>query len=100
MNKFRVGDLVIVIAGKDKGKTGKITQFISGKVLVEGCNLAKKSVKADQNNPNGGFVTKEMPLNISNVMQYSQEKNKRSRVSIVRKDGKNTRSLKACGTEI
>ena len=68
MNKFKVGDSVILIAGKDKGKRGKITKFVSGKVVIEGCNLAKKSVKADQNNPNGGFVTKEMPLSLSNVM--------------------------------
>tara|TARA_B100000927_G_scaffold287180_1_gene279705 strand:- start:425 stop:727 length:303 start_codon:yes stop_codon:yes gene_type:complete len=100
MNKFKIGDSVILIAGKDKGKIGKITKFVSGKVIVDGCNLAKKSVKADQSNPNGGFINKEMPLSISNVMHYSQEKSKRSRVSIVSKDGKNTRSLKACGTLI
>lgn len=100
MNKFKVGDSVILIAGKDKGKRGKITKFVSGKVVIEGCNLAKKSVKADQNNPNGGFVTKEMPLSLSNVMHYSEAKGKRSRVSILSKGGKNVRSLKACGTEI
>lgn len=102
MNKIRVNDEVLIIAGKDKGKKGKVltVNLKTNKVLVEGVNLAKKSVKADQNNPNGGFLDKEMPLSISSVMHFSTKANKRSRVGIKKVDGKNTRFLKACGTNI
>jgi large subunit ribosomal protein L24 len=100
MNKFKLNDEVVIVAGKDKGKKGKLTSvnFKTNKVIVEGCNLAKKSVKADQNNPNGGFVNKEMPLSISSVMHFSASSGKRSRVGIKKVEGKNTRYLKACGT--
>jgi large subunit ribosomal protein L24 len=100
MKKFKVNDEVLIISGKDKGKKGKITSinWKTSRVIVAGCNLVKKSVKADQNNPNGGFVDKEMPLNISSVMHYSAKADRRSRVGIKQHDGKNARFLKACGT--
>jgi large subunit ribosomal protein L24 len=100
MNKLRLNDEVIVIAGKDKSKTGKITKINNKtrKVYVEGINLAKKAVKADQANPNGGFVSIEAALDMSNVMVVSPKTNKGSRVGIRLEDGKSARYLKSCGT--
>jgi large subunit ribosomal protein L24 len=69
--KFKVkkGDNVKVIAGDDKGKTGEILQVLpkSGQVVVKGCKVAKKAIKPSEKNPEGGFINKEMPMDISNV---------------------------------
>ena len=71
MVKFKIkkGDEVKIIAGDDKGKTGKVQAVLpkEGKVIVEGMKLAKKAVKPSEQNQNGGFVSKEMPIDISNV---------------------------------
>ena len=71
MAKFKIkkGDMVQIIAGDDKGKKAKVLRVLpkSAEVIVEGCKLAKKSVKASEKNPKGGFVSKEMPMSISNV---------------------------------
>jgi len=69
MLKIKKGDTVVVITGKDKGKEGKVLAIIDGKkVLVEGINIVKKHSRASQDNPKGGIITKEAPLDISNVM--------------------------------
>ena len=67
--KIKKGDLVEVITGDDKGKRGVVLKVLTKKdaVLVEGCKLAKKAVKPSEQNPEGGFITKEMPIHISNV---------------------------------
>lgn len=67
--KIKKGDLVLVIAGDDKGKQAKVLQVLpsKGQVIVEGCKLVKKAIKASEKNPKGGFLSKEMPMSISNV---------------------------------
>ncbi|NLC27723.1 MAG: 50S ribosomal protein L24 [Campylobacteraceae bacterium] len=67
--KIKKGDTVKIIAGDDKGKTGEVIQVLPKtlQVLVKGCKLAKKSVKPSDKNPKGGFLNKEMPMDISNV---------------------------------
>ncbi|WP_273404712.1 50S ribosomal protein L24 [Campylobacter avium] len=67
--KIKKNDTVKIIAGDDKGKTGKVLAVFPKKnqVLVEGCKLAKKAVKPSEKFQNGGFVNKEMPIHISNV---------------------------------
>jgi len=67
--KIKKGDQVMVIAGDDKGKTGVVLQVLTKKdaVIVEGCKVAKKAVKPSEQNKEGGFVNKEMPIHISNV---------------------------------
>jgi large subunit ribosomal protein L24 len=67
--KIKKGDTVKVITGDDKGKEGEVLQVLpkKGQVLVAGCKIAKKSVKPSEQNPNGGFINKEMPIDISNV---------------------------------
>ena len=69
--KFKVkkGDTVKIIAGDDKGKIGKILSVLAkkGQVIVEVCKVAKKAIKPCEKTPNGGFINKEMPIDISNV---------------------------------
>ncbi|HFS85090.1 MAG TPA: 50S ribosomal protein L24 [Epsilonproteobacteria bacterium] len=67
--KIKKGDQVQVIAGDDKGKTGVVLQVLPKKeqVIVEGCKTVKKAVKPSEQNREGGFETKEMPIHISNV---------------------------------
>lgn len=67
--KIKKGDNVKIIAGDDKGKTGVVKAVFPKKnqVIVEGCKIAKKAVKPSEQNPQGGFVNKEMPMDISNV---------------------------------
>ncbi len=71
MAKFKIkrGDMVQVIAGDDKGKKAKVLQVLpkQAQVIVEGCKVVKKAIKVSEKNPKGGFVSKEMPMSISNV---------------------------------
>ncbi|AJC85585.1 50S ribosomal protein L24 [Campylobacter sp. RM16704] len=72
--KIKKNDMVKVIAGDDKGKTGKVLAVLpkTNKVIVEGCKIAKKAVKPSDKNPNGGFINKEMPMDISNVTKAGE----------------------------
>lgn len=68
--KIKKGDKVVVIAGKDKGKEGKVL-FVdrkSERVIVEGVNMIKKHQKQTAQNAQGGIITKEAPIHVSNVM--------------------------------
>jgi len=77
--KIKKGDTVKIISGDDKGKTGEVLQVLpkagnTGKVIVKDCKIAKKTIKPDQDkNPDGGFVNKEMPIDISNVAKVEGE---------------------------
>ncbi|KMT64684.1 50S ribosomal protein L24 [Catenovulum maritimum] len=96
--KIRSNDEVIVIAGKDKGKTGKVTQVLTseGKVIVEGINVVKKAVKPNpQLGEQGGLVDKEMPLNVSNVAILNPTSGKADRVGFRVEDGKKVRFFKS-----
>ncbi|EAK3004835.1 TPA: 50S ribosomal protein L24 [Campylobacter jejuni] len=72
--KIKKGDSVKVITGDDKGKTGKVLAVYPKtlKVVVEGCKIAKKAIKPSEKNPNGGFINKEMPMDISNVVKVQE----------------------------
>ena len=72
--KIKKGDSVKVITGDDKGKTGKVLAVYPNtlKVVVEGCKIAKKAIKPSEKNPNGGFINKEMPMDISNVAKVQE----------------------------
>ncbi len=82
MNKIRKGDLVAILAGKDRGKTGKVMRLINeGKrVVVEQANIHKHHQKASAQNREGGIVRKEGPLDISNVALVSPTTGKPVRV--------------------
>jgi len=72
MNRIKSGDTAIVIAGRSKGHVGKVLRVLKDKVVVEGANLIKKHVKPNpQLEQKGGIVTKEAPLDVSNVALYN-----------------------------
>lgn len=79
---IKKGDTVVVIAGKDKGKKGKVLLVnpTEGRVIVEGINKIKKHQKPSRTAPQGGILTIEAPLNISNVMLWDSKANKPTRV--------------------
>lgn len=66
---FKKGDTVEIIAGDDKGTKAEVLAVLpkKNKVIVQGCKVAKKATKPTENNPQGGFVNKEMPIDVSNV---------------------------------
>ena len=96
--KIKKGDMVKVIAGKDKDKTGKVLSVKDGKVIVEGVNVVKKHTKPNQMNQNGGIVEKEAAIDVSNVMLLVD--GKATRVGFEVKDGKKVRVAKATGKVI
>ena len=102
MQKLRVGDQVTVIAGKDKGKTGKVSKINKKKrkVVVSGLNMVKKMIRPTQENPKGGSIKIEHPLDISNVAVLSPKTKKASRVRIETRDGKKVRVAVACGSPL
>lgn len=95
-SKIKKGDQVMVIAGKNKGKDGKVIEVKNGKVVVEGINVITKHAKPSQANPQGGIIQKEAPIDISNVM-YLAGKDKPSRIGFKIEDGKKVRYAKATG---
>ena len=97
MNKIKKDDIVRVIAGKDKGKEGKVTSVDTktGRIIVEGVNVATKHSKPSQANPNGGIVKKENAIDVSNVMLVVDGKT--TRVGFRYEDGKKVRFAKKTG---
>ncbi len=96
------GDKVIVIAGKDKGKTGTIQKVDpkTNRVVVEGVNLRKKHKKPTQQNPEGSVVEIYAPIHASNVMLVDPKTKKPTRVGHKVAKGKKVRVAKASGTEL
>lgn len=96
--KIKRDDQVIVIAGKDKGKTGRVTKVYPQKsrVIVEGINVVKRHRKPTQMSE-GGIVEKEMPLHVSNVMYYDADAGKGCRIGFKIEDGKKSPLLQANG---
>jgi large subunit ribosomal protein L24 len=98
MAKIRKGDEVIVIAGKDKGRHGSVLRvYDDGRVLVENVNMVKKHQRG---NPNagqpGGIISKEMPIDISNVMMFNPQTEKGDRIGFrTLEDGKKVRFFKS-----
>ncbi|WP_059174134.1 50S ribosomal protein L24 [Bacillus sp. FJAT-27445] len=90
------GDKVMVISGKDKGKTGTILEAYpkNSRVLVEGVNIVKKHSKPSQANPQGGISSQEAPVHVSNVMPIDKS-GKPSRVGYKMVDGKKVRVTKS-----
>lgn len=99
MNKLKSEDEVIVLAGKDKGKRGKVTKILdNGKVLVSGINMIKKHTKANpQAGVAGGIVEKEAPIQISNVGVFNHATGKADRVGIRTEGDKKVRFFKSSG---
>lgn len=102
MNKIRKGDEIVVVTGKDKGKRGTVLRVLDESLVVEGVNRVRKSVKPNpMKGAVGGFLDKEMPINISNVALYNSMSKKGDRVGIkTLEDGQKVRFFKSNGEVI
>ena len=105
MSKLHIkkNDTVVVLAGQDKGKTGKVLKVLvdENRALVEGVNMVSKSTKPSARNPQGGIVKQEAPIHISNLSLVDPKSGKPTRVGIkVAEDGKKVRIAKKSGEEI
>ncbi len=100
MHKIKKDDTVKIITGRDKGKTGKVVSvdMKNSTVKVEGCNMQTKHAKPSQANPQGGIISQEGPIHISNVMLVVD--GQATRVGFEIKDGKKVRVAKKTGKVI
>ena len=100
--KIKRDDKVIVLSGKDKGKTGKVlvADPKALKVIVEGVNVATKHQKAQKKGQDGGLIKVETPIYVSKVQLVCPKCGKGTRVAHKIADGKKTRVCKKCGAEI
>jgi large subunit ribosomal protein L24 len=103
MSKIHKGDQVVLNTGKDKGKRGTVLSILdSGHVVVEGLNVAKKHAKPNpMKGITGGIISKEMPIDISNVALFNNATQKADRVGYkILKDGKKVRVFKSNGEAV
>jgi len=100
--KIKKGDQVKVITGSNKGTVAEVVAVFpkDEKVVVEGVNMVKKSLKPTQANPDGGIIEKEAPIHVSNVMAYDSKAKAASRVGFAENKGKKVRVYKKSGAEI
>ena len=100
--KIKKGDTVIVLSGKDKGKTGEVVRSMpkEGKVVVAGVNVATRHRKPTQANPQGGIDRREAPMAISKVGLADPKTGKATRVRFETQDGKKVRVAKKSGAVI
>lgn len=96
---IRKNDTVVAIAGVNGGKTGKVLQVLPerGRVLVEGLNVVKKTLRKTQDTPQGGITEKETPIAISNVQLYCPDCKKGVRVGRGAEGERRIRKCKLCG---
>lgn len=99
---IKTGDTVVVIAGKDKGKTGKVSAVYanSHRVLVEDVNMVTKHQKPRSQQDKGGIIKKNAPIDASNVQVVCPVCGKATRVAHSEVDGKKVRSCKKCGASL
>ena len=91
--KIRKGDTVVILSGKDKGKTGEVTRSMpkENKVVVSGVNVHARHRKPTQQSPKGGIERKEAPLHVSKVAIADPKSGKPTRVRFEERDGKKVR---------
>ena len=97
MFRIKKDDVVMILAGRDKGKTGKVLRIFpqDHKALVENINMIKKAQRRTQQNQQGGFVDRESPIHLSNIMLLDKKTNQSSRFKVnVLKDGSKVRLSK------
>ena len=101
MNKIKKGDKVVVLAGKDKGRSGEVIRMMpkDDKAVVRGINMVRKHQKQSQSQE-GGIISKEAPIHISNIAVADPKDGKATRVKIEVKDGKKVRIAKRSGAVI
>jgi large subunit ribosomal protein L24 len=103
MLHIKKDDTVYVLAGDDKGKTGRVLSVLAkeNKAIVEGVNMVSKSTKPNAKTPQGGIIKKEAPIHISNLAVVDPKTKKPTRVGFrVNEDGKKVRYAKKSGEEI
>ncbi|MFH1727874.1 MAG: 50S ribosomal protein L24 [Pseudomonadota bacterium] len=101
--KIHKNDIVKILAGKDKGKQGKVKIVVpkAKSLVVEKVNIVKRHVKQSEKNPQGGIIEKEAPIHISNVMLICGSCNKPTRVGYKTLDtGKKVRICKKCNNSL
>lgn len=100
--KLKKGDTVLVISGKDKGKTGKISKVLpkENRVIVENVNVRKKHIKPTQSNPDGSIQEIFAPIDASNVMYYDAKAKKGTKLGYKVVDGKKVRFMKSNNKEV
>ena len=100
--KIRKNDKVLIIAGKDKGRTGKVIKSLlkEGTVLVEGINLKKKHVKAKKQGEKGQVISTPSPLNVSNIKIICPKCQKATRIAYNIEKGEKHRICKKCKSQI
>ncbi len=99
MIRIRKNDTVMIIKGRDRGKTGRVMKILPQEMraIIEGRNLIKKHSRKSQKNPQGGIIQMESPIQLSNLMPVCHKCNKPARVSsIIEKDGKKLRVCNKC----
>jgi len=99
---IKKGDMVYVLAGDDKGRTGRVleVQRSKGRAIVEGINMVTKATKPSAQHPQGGLVKKEAPIHISNLNLVDPKSGKPTRIAIKRENGKAVRISKKSNQEI
>ena len=99
---IKSGDVVMVITGADKGKTGKVLRVLTGRdrVVVEGVNRVWKHVRPSQRYPQGGRIQKDAAIHLSNVMPVDPSSGKGTRVKAQVKDGQKHRVAVKSGTDL
>ena len=102
MMKIKANDTVVVLSGKDKGKKGKVLESMpaSGKLVIEGINVATCHVKPKKQGEEGGIISREIPIYASKVMLVCPKCGKATRHAVKLADGKKARVCKKCGQEI
>lgn len=102
MQRLAVGDLVQVIAGKDKGKRGRVTRILSGsqRVVVDGLNKVVRHTRPNQRNSEGGRLSKEAPLHISNVMPIDSASGRPTRVKVAVDEEQGKRRVAVSGADL
>lgn len=97
--RIKKNDTVVAIAGADAGRTGKVLEVLpdKGRAVVEGLRIVKKCLRRSQDNPQGGIVDKEAPIELSNLMPYCEECKRGVRVGRAKDGDRAIRKCKRCG---
>ncbi len=99
LQRIKIKDTVIVIAGEDSGKTGTVLRIdrLKNRAIVEGLNLVKKTFRRSADHPEGAILDKEASIALSNLMPYDPKQKKGVRIARVREGGKSVREAKGSG---
>jgi large subunit ribosomal protein L24 len=99
---IKTGDTVMIISGRDKGRTGRVLKVNpnSDKVVVEGVNRVFKHIKPSQRSPQGGLIQKDAPIHMSNVMPVDPATGKGARIKVEVRDGQKHRVAVKSGTDL